>query len=344
MPPADPNFKKYLIISPHLSQSISCAKRLIANKNIRVTGAYLPDEGPLSSPHISRYYNNIIVMNSLDGIFDEYDCIIPTGASSTKVIFEYVDKFRCGDIHLDIRILQSSDKLATLSLAESLGIHIPMTWSCFEDIPAGNNAIFYKPKYEGASGARAWAACRDQVPDSVQNDNYLFQEKIEGPGVYGYGFIADEGKILSSFAHYEIISYPVDGGSAAVLRPYHHKSLHEYSARLIKAMSYTGWGLVEYKWCPRRKDFVLMEINAKLWASIELAFCLNPDFSQLILSTQTTPAPVHGLIWPDRLFRCGPQVIWSARKYLIKYNYIFEPVAMRRVANKIKQSFLNIFE
>lgn len=334
--------KNYLIFSPYLSQSISCAKRLKNAENIFVTGACLPGEGAFLHPQITKWYDNIIFIDSIvENNFDRYDCVLPTGSLSTRLVFDHLDSIQCGSIHFERNALLSSDKLAILSLAESIGVNIPTTWIDIKDIPSDTKAIFYKPKFEGAPGSRSWAASRDQIPASVQhNENYLFQEKIESPGVYGYGFIADAGNILSFFMHHEIISYPFDGGSAAVLRPYHNKSLQQHSARLIKAMSYTGWGLVEYKWCPRRKDFVLMEINAKLWASIELAFCLNPDFSQRILSIQAAPVPVHGLIWPDRLLKCGPRVIWSARKYLIKYKYIFEPVPIRRVANKIKQRLL----
>lgn len=336
------NPKRYLILSPYLSQSISCAKRLITNKQIVVNGGYLPDENPSLYSHIVKYYHDIIVIDSLEKLSREYDYIIPTGASSTKLLFDYVNQHQCGEIRLNKTILQSSDKLAILSLAENLGIHVPVTWEKFEDIPDGKAAIFYKPKFEGAPGDRTWAECRDRIPASVQNGDFLFQEKIEGHGVYGFGFIAEDGNILTSLMHHEMISYPVDGGSAAVICPYNHKSLAENSIKLIEAMSYTGWGLVEYKWCPRRNDFVLMEINAKMWASIELAFLLNPEFSQRILSIQTTRFPVDGLLWPDRLFRCGPKTIWSAKKYLFQYAYVYEPVTISRVANKLKNSILRI--
>jgi len=342
MPSAFRKIKRYLILSPHLSQAIACAKRLIKNKEFIVTGAYLPNEDPSLFPHLSKYYHDIIVIDSLDELICDYECIIPTGASSIKFIFDSKDHHQCGTIRIDKNILNSSDKLAILSLAETLGINVPTTWPQFEDIPSGEIAIFYKPKYEGLPGDRTWVKSRDEIPTFIQNGNFLFQEKIDSPGVYGYGFIADKGNILTSFMHHEIISYPVDGGSAAVIRPYTNKSLHEYSSRLIKAMSYTGYGLVEFKWCPRREDFVLMEINAKLWASIELAFSLNVDFSQLILSTQTSPTCVNGLIWPDRLFRCGPRSIWLARKHLLEYHYVFEAVSISRIANKIKRSLLNV--
>ncbi len=338
---------KYLILSPYLSQSISCAKRLKSRENVKVTGAYLQDEEYLYQKNILKYYDALIVINSIThDIFKEYNFVIPTGALSTKLVFDYCNKINLRTINFEKDSLISSDKLLILSLAQSLDIGIPETWKSFIDIPP-NTSVFYKPKYEGLPGNRSWASSRDQLPESVKNDNYIYQEKIESPGVYGYGFIADNGKVLTSFSHFEIVSQPINGGSAAVIKPYKNVLLDKYSNRLIKEINYTGWGLVEYKWCPIRKDFVLMEINAKMWASIELAFMLNPEFCSLILSTETSICNVKGLVWMDRLIRNGIYSLWNSRKYIINYKCIYEPINYSRylcktidlIVDKTKNNF-----
>jgi hypothetical protein len=66
--------------------------------------------------------------------------------------------------------------------------------------------------------------------------------------------------------HHEILSTPVHGGSAVAVEAYESTRVQELARRLIADF---GWGLVEFKPCVRRGDFVLMEVNAKFWASIE---------------------------------------------------------------------------
>lgn len=333
--------RNYLIFSPYLSQSISCAKRLRLQKNNNITGAYLQCEESLFYRNYSKYYDKSIIIDSIDHrLFKEYDYIIPTGALSTKVIFDYCNQLNYERICFNKDALTASDKLFILSLAESLDIPIPTSWESINNIPP-NISVFYKPKLEGLPGDRSWVSSRNDLPESVKNNNYIYQERIESPGVYGYGFVANNGKVLASFSHFEIVSQPLDGGSAAVIKPYNDGLLDEYSQRLIRELNYSGWGLVEYKWCPGRKDFVLMEINAKLWASIELAFMLNPDFTKLILSIETSILNTKGLVWIDRLIRNGLSSIWNAKYFILHYKCIYEPINYTKHISKFINRFLN---
>jgi predicted ATP-grasp superfamily ATP-dependent carboligase len=139
----------------------------------------------------------------------------------------------------------------------------------------------------------------------VRDGGYLFQEVIEGPSVIGFGFVADRGTVLASSLHHEMFSFPQDGGSAVVVEAYESARVEELARRLIEDFQYSGWGLVEFKPCPRRQDVVLMEVNAKFWASIEFTLRTCPLFAHLLFGLRTKAEPIQRMIWPSRLLRNG---------------------------------------
>jgi predicted ATP-grasp superfamily ATP-dependent carboligase len=77
------------------------------------------------------------------------------------------------------------------------------------------------------------------------------------------------------------------------------------AGRLIHASDYSGWGLVEFKRCLRRDTYVLMEINPKFWASIELVLRTQPAFAKLLLGLSVPAERITKLWWPGRLAMMG---------------------------------------
>src|SRR5690606_3951178 len=116
------------------------------------------------------------------------------------------------------------------------------------------------------------------LPAFVRSGEYLFQESIMGEGTNGFAFLAQKGEVLVSAQHHELLSMPRDGGSAVLIRRIAEPRVDELSRRLLAHLRYDGWGLVEYKYCPRRRDYVLMEINAKFWASLDFSMRMEPGF------------------------------------------------------------------
>ena len=74
----------------------------------------------------------------------------------------------------------------------------------------------------------------------------------------------------------------------------------------MKNLKYSGWGLIEFKYCPKRKDYVFMEVNAKFWASIEFTLINNPAFFFKLFGIQyEIKKPVNCIIFLDRLAHYG---------------------------------------
>jgi hypothetical protein len=111
--------------------------------------------------------------------------------------------------------------------------------------------------------------------------------------------------VVASSLHHEMFSCPHFGGSAVTTELYESARVEELAKRLIAEFQYSGWGLVEFKPCHHRQDFVLMELNAKFWASLEFTLRTRPLFARLLFGIESEGEAIRRMIWPARLLRTG---------------------------------------
>ena len=287
-----------LILTPVLSQARALAfwlKRSDAKTHI--TGGNFFG-GPRA--HQKYPFDAIIDIRSPMG-FDEFDLVIPTGSSCTSWLIQNRGAFRLGELSFSAENLRVYDKPWLFNLARNLDIPVPETWLDFERIPGDGRPIFYKPKREGFKGPRRVARNRNAVPRYARGKDFLYQEYIPGRKVYGFGFISVGGEVVAECQYMEIASVPFDGGSAVAVKAVNEMRVSTLSRRLLTVLQYDGWGLVEFKYCHRRKDFVLMELNAKWWASLEFALRREAAFGRMLFGAESSGEALPGLFWPARL-------------------------------------------
>lgn len=229
---------------------------------------------------------------------------VPFGARSTQTLLE------AGDVHLgDVVLTQSAllayDKPRFLERAAALGIPTPETYPSLPSWPSERYPLFYKQRREQGGGARGLARSESDIP-AAGREHLLYQEFINTPGTYGFAFLARGGEVLTFHTHFEEMSFPATGGSAVILRVHDDPRIEALSRTLIEGLQYSGWGLIEYKYCNRRKDFVLMELNAKFWASCELAFRNQPAFTELLFGTSVPAESLPGMFFVHRALAAGP--------------------------------------
>lgn len=245
---------------------------------------------------------------------DAAHSIIPTGAESTRSVLQH-RSVTLGEITLSRAALRVFDKPWMIDFAAQAGLLVPRTWRSLSEIE--RYPVFYKSDYECGSGPRGIARGASDIQD-LQPASLIYQEIIEGPGTYGVAFLASEGELLTSFTHLEKESLPREGGSAVVIERYESRALIDYTCRLLAALRYSGWGLVEFKYCPRRHDFVFMEVNAKFWASCEFAFVNQPEFLRLLFGIESRERPVKRMIFLERAFLRGASfMLLTLPRYLL---------------------------
>jgi hypothetical protein len=284
-----------------LSQSLALARLLRQYKPTHaIVGVLIGNESVGSS---RAAYDNVCQEKAV--VAQAGDILVPTGAESTEHLIKLGGAVTLGGITLDAESMRFSDKIWSLNLANSVDVPIPRTWQNAEEIDRW--PIFYKNAFEG--GIRARGVARS-VLDIPQKSGLIYQELIDGVGVYGVGFIAKDGQIICLHSHYESVSYPASGGSAAILGDNRVERVEELTRAIVQASSYSGWGLAEFKFCTRRRDYVFMEINSKFWASWEMALLNEPCFLKLLFDISSHEHSVSRIVFIERAMRLGPSV-WS---------------------------------
>ncbi len=159
-------------------------------------------------------------------------------------------------------------------------------------------SVFYARNAEELSRATA-AIGPDAFP-------VLVQRKVVGPGV-GVFLLTQGGAVVASFGHRRIREKPPSGGvsvlSESAAPP---KALLESSADLLQALGWDGLAMVEYKQDEKTGQYVLMEINGRLWGSLQLAIDSGVDFPALLVSLALGEQPA-----PQGPYRLGARTRWT---------------------------------
>jgi predicted ATP-grasp superfamily ATP-dependent carboligase len=134
----------------------------------------------------------------------------------------------------------------------------------------------------------------------------LLQERVVGDGV-GVFLLRSSGRTLLSFGHRRLREKPPAGGVStyreAVVPP---AGLLTACEQLLDALDYSGAAMVEFKEDAITGEPVLMEINARLWGSVQLAVDAGADFPAALVEWavgRTPPAPTT--------LRAGVRTVWE---------------------------------
>jgi len=128
----------------------------------------------------------------------------------------------------------------------------------------------------------------------------LIQEFAPGHGLGQFIFMHG-GRALRCFQHRRQHEWPPEGGisaSCVSLAADSHPELLQSSIVLLQELGWEGVAMVEYRYCPQRKEAVFMEINGRFWGSLPLAWHAGAGFAWLSYATAAglEPGPLSGPI------------------------------------------------
>jgi predicted ATP-grasp superfamily ATP-dependent carboligase len=144
----------------------------------------------------------------------------------------------------------------------------------------------------------------DRLPPSAYP--LLLQERIFGEGI-GVFLYRRHQRTLCQFSHRRIREKPPSGGvstyreSVAVDPP-----VLAQCERLLDALAYEGAAMIEFKRDLATGELVLMEINARLWGSLQLAVDAGVDFPRLLVA-DALGDPLPSMTAP----RIGVRTYWE---------------------------------
>lgn len=112
----------------------------------------------------------------------------------------------------------------------------------------------------------------------------LLQERIRGDGE-GCFALRWNGELLACFAHRRLREKPPAGGISvyreSIALP---DALREASARLLEALDWQGVAMIECKRDLRTGRHAFIELNGRLWGSLQLAIDAGVDFPALLVA------------------------------------------------------------
>ncbi|MFW6380244.1 MAG: ATP-grasp domain-containing protein [Halorhodospira sp.] len=214
---------------------------------------------------------------------------------------------------------QVLDKAQTLRLAERCGVAYPRSLVLHrpedierlpEDFPF---PAILKPADKGRSNQLRLRYFDDRtalerfVAEHARADEpWLIQEHVGGYGL-GIEVLMHGGEPLTVFQHNRLKEYPVSGGVAARCSAHPvNPELLAQATQLLRALSWQGVAMVEYRHDPHSGRTVLMEVNGRYWGSVALPLQCGVELPwyewQLAHGQQPQPAS----------YRTGRRMRWLA--------------------------------
>jgi predicted ATP-grasp superfamily ATP-dependent carboligase len=246
------------------------------------------------------------------------DLLLPVTEASLLAVLPVREAFECGIPFASAdQFNRICDKAEVLRVANARGIAVPVQKQiCLFPMDSDNLASLHFPVVvkpgRSVSGPES-ARMRNTV--SYSNDErdlratlmhlprssfpVLLQERIVGPGV-GVSLLIWNGELRAAFCHRRIREKPPSGG-VSVLRESipMNDDLLAASVGLLKDLEWQGVAMLEYKREVTTGIDYLMEINGRLWGSLQLAIDSGVDFPVLLveaaLGRPSTPVTRYGI-------------------------------------------------
>jgi predicted ATP-grasp superfamily ATP-dependent carboligase len=241
------------------------------------------------------------------------DVLLPITEAALLSILPRRDRFQCAIPFPSFEAFEAlCDKAAVLNAAAAHGIAVP-TQTLLETPSAASKLgddvrfpVVLKPSRSvaGSEGFRvrvgvSYATTRAELQEALERipvNAYpvLLQQQIHGPG-FGISVLVWDGELVAAFGHRRIREKPPSGG-VSVLRESAalDVSLLGKSIALLRDFDWRGVAMVEYKLDATSGRPYLMEINGRLWGSLQLAIDAGVDFPRLLVELPfgSRPTPV----------------------------------------------------
>ena len=230
---------------------------------------------------------------------DDVRTIIPVRPEDSYMLSRYEDAFQ---EHVSLvvpsmeqmRVIQ--DRVELAAAAEAAGVPVPETRR-LSDVDDWKGQLIIKSRYNVIADGIV-----DDVPPEelhvvkdvhhVGNDlppdteairksmhhDPIVQEFIPKAGEYMFGGLYDHGEPLATFQHHQIRGESYMGGGGVYRRSMYDPELQRVATTLLDHLDWHGLACIEYMEDERTGEYVLTEINPRLWQSLPSAMYAGADF------------------------------------------------------------------
>lgn len=230
---------------------------------------------------------------------DDVTTIMAVRPEDSYVLSRYEDAFR---EHVSLvvpsmdqmRVIQ--DRVELADAAEAAGVPVPET-RCLSAVDDWSGQLLIKSRYnviadgivDGVPPEELYVVKdvhhvgNDLPPDteaireSMHHDP-IVQEFIPKAGEYMFGGLYWHGKPLATFQHRQIRGDSYMGGGGVYRRSMYDPELQRVATTLLEHLDWHGLACIEYMEDERTGEYVLTEINPRLWQSLPSATYAGADF------------------------------------------------------------------
>jgi predicted ATP-grasp superfamily ATP-dependent carboligase len=133
----------------------------------------------------------------------------------------------------------------------------------------------------------------------------LLQQRVHGPGEGLFG-LRWNGRMVATFAHRRLREKPVEGGVSvyreSIAPP---AELVAAGTKLLAQLGWQGVAMIECKRDLATGRYVFMEVNGRLWGSLQLAIDAGVDFPALLVG-----CALGSPVVPAASYRIGVRSRW----------------------------------
>ena len=214
----------------------------------------------------------------------KYDVLMPIGELGTSFITEHEDEFKpyvklaCAPRK---SYINAYDKQRTFDIAHETGIPSPKTrlstQSVEDYLKTVEFPLIIKPRNGlGSVGFHKFEKREDFDPyirqHNIDLDNYVLQEYVDYDKRLGTILFVDQrGNVCMSYADEVLRWFPIDAGSASLIKSIDYPEVIKWSSDLLKAMNWQGVAALSFMVDNKTGVPKLLEINGRIPASIRLS-------------------------------------------------------------------------
>lgn len=114
----------------------------------------------------------------------------------------------------------------------------------------------------------------------THHDRFQVEAFFDGVGV-GVSVLAHEGRIVQAFQHRRLREGKA-GPSSYRISEAVNPGLLEACAKICRHTAHTGVCMFEFRYNPERRDWILIETNARFWGSMALPIAIGVDFPRYL--------------------------------------------------------------
>lgn len=332
--------------------------RALANSGIKVAAGERTWMAPaLLSRSVSHRYIYPSIEKDAEGFLNwlkltiksnEYDVLITPEEETSLLVARHLPEL---SPHIRIPLAQyeklifARNKFNLLTHAQKQGIFCPNTLMsgssenatlCARDL---SFPLVLKPNIgTGAKGIQ-YVPTKDTFDVQYNDMNkrykaFLMQEYIPGNDYYGVSVIFNErNQMRCAFVHKKLRQYPITGGASTYAISVKYPKLVEIAEALLVSIGWYGSANIEFKIDQRDNAPKLMEVNPRLWGSLQLSIASGLNIPYLLYQLA-----VKGDIQPHFEYQAGVKFRWFMHGDFM--NFITNLTAKR----KFNLDVFNLFE